>query len=832
MVHTLVHASQTGFIKGRYIGENIRLVLDLIEWCKHQDIAGYAIFLDMMKAYDRCSWVYLHQVTKAVGLGSDYRRWIYTLYPVDRESLPAYLREDSCFDPHPTAEQEARTATITRQVRVNGKLSDPITLQRGVAQGCPLSCLLFVLSVEVFHVMVRDDPLLPGIRLPAPLPTHAHEPGPDLPQDHAQSSGFADDSGLFVTDMGPQWDRCKAHIDVYCRISQARLNMDKTVGLPLGPAADMDPPATPGDGILWLARDQGERYLGARVATDPQDDLDTFWLSTDARQLGLLQKVRGKARNWASRHLSYTGRVLVGKSSISSLIWFYHSVMGTASSHLKLVSRVMWQFLWGNPISDSNSLTDRSVYPHGPTGNPTATLPKHRGGLGAQDALCQAKAFSASWISRLLDTSTGQWKSLAWHSISMVGEQLGLHDSILYCTPTIEERLQARRIPSFWGEALSAWWDLGISPLPLEDGQALPTYEVAGTPLWFSPAIPRARVGIQWHRWVEAGITHVHHLWNYSTGRWRSADLFTRLMTSHQRTRLANLHLLFPREWEEALQRGLPCYQLSAGDTVTCRQLEQEPTEGEAAPAHHPCAVVTEVVEGGMRVVYRRAHHQGYGSPVVPLAPPSTLTLSTREVSLLLLSTRSPKATPRQPPVQPGADPPLAPPPPPPAIMGVVDPRRHCRQAIDPTRWGWSSPLGEKGVCATADSLTVKQAYQLLTVSIPPPPCQAAWESRFPQAQWDWGKIWSGLWARNPYGIPRHKDFQWKLLQKPNNMGWLCAAASCPDPHCIDRLPDDRRRGVYHFFTDCSISTYVWAWVADLWASVTGRHVTLTGYRI
>jgi hypothetical protein len=104
MVHTLVHASQTGFIKGRYIGENIRLVLDLIEWCKHQDIAGYAIFLDMMKACDRCSWVHVHQVTKAVGLGSDHRRWIYTIYHVDRESLPACLREDSCFDPHPTAE--------------------------------------------------------------------------------------------------------------------------------------------------------------------------------------------------------------------------------------------------------------------------------------------------------------------------------------------------------------------------------------------------------------------------------------------------------------------------------------------------------------------------------------------------------------------------------------------------------------------------------------------------------------------------------------------------------------------------------------------------------
>jgi hypothetical protein len=38
---TLINNDQTGFIAGRYIGENIRLLFDIMEYAEENDIPGY-----------------------------------------------------------------------------------------------------------------------------------------------------------------------------------------------------------------------------------------------------------------------------------------------------------------------------------------------------------------------------------------------------------------------------------------------------------------------------------------------------------------------------------------------------------------------------------------------------------------------------------------------------------------------------------------------------------------------------------------------------------------------------------------------------------------------
>ena len=48
----LINPTQTGYVKGRFIGESIRLILDIMEYTKHKDIPGVAVFLDFEKAFD------------------------------------------------------------------------------------------------------------------------------------------------------------------------------------------------------------------------------------------------------------------------------------------------------------------------------------------------------------------------------------------------------------------------------------------------------------------------------------------------------------------------------------------------------------------------------------------------------------------------------------------------------------------------------------------------------------------------------------------------------------------------------------------------------------
>ena len=49
---SLIHQDQTGYIKGRFIGQNIRLIADIIECTKTVDNSGIALCLDFKKAFD------------------------------------------------------------------------------------------------------------------------------------------------------------------------------------------------------------------------------------------------------------------------------------------------------------------------------------------------------------------------------------------------------------------------------------------------------------------------------------------------------------------------------------------------------------------------------------------------------------------------------------------------------------------------------------------------------------------------------------------------------------------------------------------------------------
>ena len=48
----LIHPDQTGFVTDRYIGENIRLISDIMEKTKKLNCSGMLLSLDFRKAFD------------------------------------------------------------------------------------------------------------------------------------------------------------------------------------------------------------------------------------------------------------------------------------------------------------------------------------------------------------------------------------------------------------------------------------------------------------------------------------------------------------------------------------------------------------------------------------------------------------------------------------------------------------------------------------------------------------------------------------------------------------------------------------------------------------
>ena len=127
----VINADQTGYIKGRYIGENVRLISDIISYTAAKN-------LDFEKAFDSIEWNFLFKALDKLNFGPDFKNWVRTFY-----------------------------CNITSCVTNNGCASDFFNLERGVRQGCPLSGILFVHGIEILALAIKKNPKIEGIRVGA-----------------------------------------------------------------------------------------------------------------------------------------------------------------------------------------------------------------------------------------------------------------------------------------------------------------------------------------------------------------------------------------------------------------------------------------------------------------------------------------------------------------------------------------------------------------------------------------------------------------------------------------------------------------------------------------
>jgi len=64
----LISEDQSGFIPGRFIGDNIRLVYDIMYYTERINIPGMILLLDFATAFDSLSWKFMHNVLELFNL--------------------------------------------------------------------------------------------------------------------------------------------------------------------------------------------------------------------------------------------------------------------------------------------------------------------------------------------------------------------------------------------------------------------------------------------------------------------------------------------------------------------------------------------------------------------------------------------------------------------------------------------------------------------------------------------------------------------------------------------------------------------------------------------
>ena len=70
----LIHPCQSGYVKGTFIGESIRLKSDTMHFTKEENIPGVAVFLDLEKAFDSIEWNFIHKCLETLNFGLDIKQ--------------------------------------------------------------------------------------------------------------------------------------------------------------------------------------------------------------------------------------------------------------------------------------------------------------------------------------------------------------------------------------------------------------------------------------------------------------------------------------------------------------------------------------------------------------------------------------------------------------------------------------------------------------------------------------------------------------------------------------------------------------------------------------
>lgn len=70
----LIRNDQTVFVKGRFIGENIRLIYDIINYTESKQIPGLIMLIDFEKAFDSVSWKFIFETLEYFNFGKSIKK--------------------------------------------------------------------------------------------------------------------------------------------------------------------------------------------------------------------------------------------------------------------------------------------------------------------------------------------------------------------------------------------------------------------------------------------------------------------------------------------------------------------------------------------------------------------------------------------------------------------------------------------------------------------------------------------------------------------------------------------------------------------------------------
>ena len=291
----IVHDNQTGYIKNRYIGQNIASIYDVIHYTETENIPALLIAIDFEKAFDCLDWNFLQSCMTRFGFPNVILNWVKTLYT------------------------DIKSCVIN-----NGSLSEYFPIERGVRQGCPLSPYLFIIAVEILAIAIRDNKNINGIAFG------------NIEQKISQ---YADDTCLTI-------HLCQESLiqtfDIFNRFgkdSGLKINYDKTEILRIGSIRHSNCRLYTKEIVSWT--NDPIAVLGIKIsATDDCEKLNIH---------PLMSKMDNIIKVWSWRRLTLFGKVtIINTLLISQLVYRLTVLPRPSDATMKKIDKTLFDYMWNN----------------------------------------------------------------------------------------------------------------------------------------------------------------------------------------------------------------------------------------------------------------------------------------------------------------------------------------------------------------------------------------------------------------------------------------------------------------------------------------------------
>ena len=287
----LIHGDQTGFIKGRHIQDNLRIIQDVINYSHTDGVGGILVALDFKSAFNSIEHNFIWYALRCFGFGDSFIRWAKLLY---NGSMLAVLN--------------------------NGYTSEWFEPKRGIMQGCPISGMLFNLAVELLAIKIRQMPSIRGVKIN------------DI---ELKISQYADDTTVFVNDEDSAEELVK-QLKLFGEVSGLELNVNKSK-------------------IMWIGTDRHKRGSVCNIpAVNKVKTLGMWFSSTECcneQNLNpVIDQIKHTINRWSQRDVSLKGRITVSKSLLVSKLSYVMSCSMIPEAKLKSIQSLIMNYLWrGRP---------------------------------------------------------------------------------------------------------------------------------------------------------------------------------------------------------------------------------------------------------------------------------------------------------------------------------------------------------------------------------------------------------------------------------------------------------------------------------------------------